>query len=110
MELTLKKIEKLDPNKIYNLLLPNIKEIYELYNYLNIIESDYHKLVLKEIINSQKNYPDNQDYFEYLQKKIKSQLSDKTKKLLNNPKTSFTLINNYLNQKFLNISNYYKIF
>ena len=105
MELS-KKIQQLDSKQIYNSLLPIINELYLSFKYVNISDEDYVKLVLKEISDSKKTYKGDQNYIEYIKRKIKFQLSEMTKKMLFNPKTSFTLLNNYITQNIVSISNY----
>ena len=106
MELNFKKIQQMDSKQIYNLLLPIINEIYLSYKYINITNEDYVKLVLKEITDSKHSYKGNQDYIEYIKRKIEIKLSEMTKKMLFNSETSFTLLNNYITQNVNNISSY----
>ncbi len=105
MKLNLKSIQQLNAKQIYHLLLPEIQEIYLSFQYTNISEQEYFNLVLKEISNSKKTYNGEQDYLKFIRKQIRIHLSEKTKKMLLNPKTSFTLLNNYITQKFGTISN-----
>ena len=106
MNLNLKQVQQMDSKQIYNLLLPIINEIYLSYKYINITNEDYVKLVLKEITDSKNTYKDNQDYIEYIKRKIEIKLSEMTKKMLFNSETSFTLLNNYITQNVNNISSY----
>ncbi len=106
MEFNLRQIKQLDCEKIYNLLLPIINNLYLSFNYLNISKKDYKNLVLNEILETKKIYKGNQDYKEFLKRKIKHKLSEKTKEMLYNIDTSFTIINNYITKNFNNISNY----
>ena len=93
----------MDCKQIYNSVLPIINELYLSFKYINISNEDYIELVLKEISDSKKTYKGNQNYINYIKRKIKFQLIEMTKKMLFNSKTSFTLINNYINN---NISSY----
>ncbi len=106
MELNLKKVQQMDSIQIYNLLLPIINRLYNSSKYINISNEDYIKLVLKEISDSKKTYTGDQNYIDYIKRKIKFQLSEITKKMLFDSKTSFTLLNNYITQKIVNISSY----
>ena len=106
MKLDLNDIKKMDSKQIYNSLLPIINELYLSFEYANISSEDYEKLVLNEISNSKKTYKGNKDYIDYIKRKIKLQLSEIINKKLANSKNSFTLLNNYINKKFGNVSNY----
>ena len=105
MKLNLKSIQQLDSKQIYQLLLPEIQEIYLSFKYTNISEQEYFNLVLKEISNSKKTYNGEQDYLNFIRKQIQTHLSEKIKKTLLNSKTSFVLLDNYITQKFGTISN-----
>ena len=106
MELTFKKVQQLDSKQIYDLLLPIFNEIYSSFKFVNISAEDYYILVLNEITNSKKTYKDNKNYVNFIKKRIIFLLSKKVKEMLFNPETSFTLLNNYVTQEFVNISNY----
>ena len=101
MEFNLRQIKQLDCEKIYNLLLPIINNLYLSFNYLNISKKDYKNLVLNEILETKKIYKGKQDYKEFLKRKIKHRLSEKTKEMLYNIDTSFTIINNYITNLIL---------
>lgn len=106
MELTFKKAQQLDSKQIYDLLLPILNEIYSSFKFVNISAEDYYILVLNEITNSKKTYKDNKSYVNFIKKRIIFLLQEKVKEMLFNPETSFTLLNNYVTQEFVNISNY----
>ena len=106
MELNLKQVQQMDCKQIYNSVLPIINELYLSFKYINISNENYIELVLKEISDSKKKYKGDQDYINYIKRKIKFQLSEMTKKMLFNSESSFTLLNNYIIQKNNNISSY----
>ena len=110
MELNIKKIQQMNLEEIYNILLPIINEIYLSFRYLNISEKEYKKFVLNVISDSKKTYRGNIKYSLFIKNKIIFKL---TKIFLFNPNTSFNLLNNYINQNFtntLNIDNIIKYF
>ena len=88
--------------QIYDLCLPIIKETYNSYEYL-LNEEDYTLIVLEEISKSKENYQ-NKNYQKDLKRKIILRLSEKINEELNND--SIKLINNYLNNKFIEVNNY----
>ena len=88
--------------QIYDLCLPIIKETYNSYEYL-LNEKDYTLIVLEEISKSKENYQ-NKNYQKDLKRKIILRLSEKINEELNND--SIKLINNYLNNKFIEVNNY----
>ncbi len=105
MKLNLNDIKKMDSKQIYNLLLPIINKLYLSFEYADISSEDYEKLVLKEISDSKKIYKSNKDYTDYIKRKIKFHLYEIIKEKLFNLETSFTLLNNYINKKLVNVSN-----
>ena len=105
MNLTIKTIQELETKQLHNILLPTINHIYISFQYININNEEYNQIVIQEIIKSKKTYIGNQDYIEFIKQKISTKLSEKTKKLLTNPKSSFNILNNYINQNSSNTSN-----
>lgn len=106
MKLNLKKIQQMNSQEIFELLLPNINKIYNSFNYIELSKQDYYDLVLKEITNSKKLYTDNQPYSDYLKMKICNALAERIRSLLLQPDSSIKLINNFINQKFDKVKNY----
>lgn len=104
MELDINQINQLSSKQIYNLLIPIINEIHLSFMYLEISDEDFYELVLGEIADSKINYKGDQNYINFIKSKIKLKLSKKVKVLLSNPKTSFKIIDTYINQKFITIS------
>ncbi len=109
MELNLKKVQQLNPNQIYDLLQPTINKLYLSFIYISISNEEYEELIIKEISDSKKQYKGDQKYSDYIKRKIRFQLSEITKKQIFNPKTSFTLLNNYITAKIINISDYINV-
>ena len=106
MELDLKKIQKMDSKEIYDFLLPTINNIYQSSRYIGISEQDYYDLVIKEISNSKKTYNGNTQYSDFIKKKIRTSLSEQIRTLIYDSSTSFKIINDYINQKFSQISTF----
>ncbi len=106
MKLNLKKVQQLDSKQLYDILLPNINDIYSSFKYIEMSEKDFYELVLKEIMDSKKTYSDTSNYIDFMKQKITFQLVERTKKLAMDPQTSFYILNNYINQKFMDVSNY----
>ncbi len=104
MELDYKEIQQLSSIELYNILLPTIKDIKSLFDYIEISDKDFYELVLNEINDSKVTYKENQDYKEFIQRKIIFQLSYKVKEMFSNPKETLLLLNNYINNKMLNIN------
>ncbi len=106
MELNFKKIQQMDSQEIYEFLLPTINSIYQSFKYIEISQQNYHELVLKEIESSKKTYNSNTSYSDFMKKRIRTSLSEQVRKLIYDSSTSFNIINEYINQKFDNISTY----
>ena len=106
MKLDFKKIQEMDSKEIYNFLLPTIDNIYQSFRYIGISEQDYYNLVLREITNSKITYKGNIQYSDFIKKKIITTLSEQTKTLIYDSSTSFKIINDYINQKFSQVSNF----
>ncbi len=102
----LKRVQQMSSQQIYDALLPTIKEIYSSFQYLNLTEEEYEKLVLNEISLSKTTYQENLDYTDFIKKKIKVLLSEKVKHMFLNSKAAFTIINHYCMQKFTHIIDY----
>ena len=106
MELTLKKVQQLDSNEILKALSATLNKIYQAFEYTNISKQEYYDLVLKEITNSKKTYNGDIKYTDFIKTKIKKALSIKINEIINNPETSFNIIDRYINQKYNDVSNY----
>lgn len=100
MKLSLKKIQQMDSNEIYDSLLSTINGIYQAFEYIGLSQKDYYKLVLNEITDSKNTYNVNTVYSDFVKERIKKALSDYVGKLIYDSATSFEIINNYINQKF----------
>lgn len=99
MELTIKRIKEAQPSQIYNLLLPIIQKTFNAFSYVKISEKEFYNLVIKEIELSKKTYNNDISYSDYINRKIRVFLSEKTKTLLFDTNSSFDLVNNYINFK-----------
>ena len=108
MVLNFKNIHQLDSTKIYEMLLPTINSVYKQFEYTGISNSEYRELILKEVDKLKEESDITAINSDYLKKKIGFNLSEYTKELINNPETSFKVINSYINQKIGNISDYDK--
>ena len=106
MELNFKKIQQMESEKIYELLLPTIKSVFQSVKYIGISQQSYHELVLKEIESSKKNYNGNTPYSDFIKKRIRISLSKKLRGLIHDSSTSFNIITEYINQKFDKILTY----
>lgn len=106
MKLEFENISQFDSQQLYELLLPVINEIREDFSYVLISDQDYSLLVLEEIAKSKESYSGKVSYYDFLKKNINMRLSQMVKEELTNSKTSFSIINNYINQRFSNISRY----
>lgn len=106
MELNLKKIQQMDTKEIYDFLLPTINSVYQSFKYIGISKQSYYELVLKEIVNSKKTYTGNTSYSDFIKKNIIKFLSEQTRTLMYDSSTSFKVINDYINQKFSEISTF----
>ena len=108
MELNLKRIQQLDANKIYELLLPVIQNVYQSFSYIKLSEKEYSSLVLNEIVMSKKLYNGDILYSDFIKKRIKTIFSEKTKQLLFDSNKSFYLINDYINIEFKTVKTPYE--
>lgn len=106
MELNLKKIQQMDSQKIFELSLPTINNIYKSFDYMDLSKQEYYDLVLQEITNSKELYNGNQPYADYLKKKVCTVLTEKVRNLLLQSESSVKLINNFMNQRFNKIKDH----
>ena len=73
MEFNIQKIQELDIDEIINILNPLIKEIYKSYQYIDISKNEFQEIVVKEIMDSKKNYQGN-DYLSFIKERINLKL------------------------------------
>ncbi len=104
MELNIKKVEQMRSEEIFESLLSMIDNIFKQFGYMELPKQEYYKLVKKEICNSKKTYNGNTSYTEFIAKRIKSSLSEETRKLIHDSASSFRVIDNYVRQNFGSIS------
>ena len=102
MVLKKEDIQEMDSNIIYNIIYSVINDIYIRYQYLAIPEKEYNDLVIKEIEKSKKTYNNGITYSEYIKARIITKLHNKAIESLLDPKTSYEIINNYIN---INLNN-----
>ena len=106
MELNLEKVRQMDSIEIYDYLFSIIDSVYRALKY-NVISSQcYYELVIKEITNSKETYTGIEVYSKFIKSKINKSLVEYTKVLLNDSATSFKVTNDYINQKFSEVSTY----
>ena len=106
MELNLNKIQQLDSNKLYELLLSSIKSTYKSFSHLNLTEKELYVIILNEIELSKKLYNNDMPYNDYIKRRIKIAFASKVQALLLDSNSSFELINNYINLKLKNVKTY----
>ncbi len=99
MDLNIEEIKKLDVDKIYNLVLPTLKPIWESFNYVNLTQQKFTDIVKNIITISKEKYLSNQPYITYIEQQLKHFLSIIVKSKLNDPQTTFEILNNFINQK-----------
>lgn len=106
MELNLEKIKQMNPEEIYNLLIQTINRIYQSFKYSGITQKDYYELVKKIIVDSKKTYTGSVPYTKFIEGRLKTILSELVRKSINNPSTSFRIIDNYINQRVNKVLTY----
>ena len=106
MEVNLMEMNKYD---IYKYFLSMIDEIYHSFMYLGLTNDEYEKMVFKEIDNLKIKNNDVSNYLLQLKNKIEKRLTDKVRQKLNDNETRMIIINNYIKDNFINITNYNEI-
>ena len=107
MNSNLKLVEQLDDNTIYNQIKPIVTSTLKKFKYVDI-SSDEYKIIITELINELRTaYDGSVHYLLFIKDRLELFFKNKTKTLITNSKTSFKIVNNYINQKFNNVSNYY---
>ena len=87
-----------DIDKIYNKLSSSIIVLFDIYNYLELSESEFEILVKKiiaKILNTTISKIDKQQYI----KKIVQYLDNYVKQIIENPENTAKIINNYIDKK-----------
>ncbi|MBR4230930.1 MAG: sigma-70 family RNA polymerase sigma factor [Bacilli bacterium] len=105
MELNYKIVQQLDASEILKQLKPNINNIYKSFQYIGLSESDFYDLVTEEIEVAKKSYKGDVSYYKFLKKHILIRLSALTERSLVNPKSTFSIINAYIDLKIKPIQN-----
>ena len=100
MEYTLKQLQTLKTEEIYEHFSSIIRKLYQTFQYLDLPKEEYEELVKTEIENSKVVWKEEMPYSTYLKKKIKEKLSQKTKLFLSTSSTAYQVLNNYINQNF----------
>ena len=100
MQLNSKKIKQLDEHELLELLLPTVNKLYNNFKYLEIKETEFYNLVLKEITISKEFYKDDMPYIDYLTNKLNITLISITKKYLKDNEKAINIINNYINKHY----------
>ena len=100
MEYTLKQLQTLKTEEIYEHFSSIIRKLYQTFQYLDLPKEEYKELVKTEIENSKVVWKEEMPYSTYLKKKIKEKLSQKTKLFLSTSSTAYQVLNNYINQNF----------
>ena len=93
-----KKIVKLDSSEIYECLLPVMNGIYKSFSYVDLPKEEFYHLSINEIELSKKLYNDKEAYDKYIKEKIIDVIFKKINTLLSDVRTSFDVVNNYVNQ------------
>ena len=81
---------------------PTVDDVYKSYSFIDIDKKEYEDLI-KEVTD---NIKDTSDIKDQVIKITKSILINKVKNLILNSKTSFKIINNYINQNLNNCNNF----
>ena len=107
MNSNLKLVEQLDNNTIYNQIKPIATNIFEKFKYVDI-SSDECKIVINELIKELRTtYDGSIHYLLFISDGLELFFKNKTRTLIKNYETSFKIVNNYINQKFDNVFDYY---
>lgn len=106
MELVLKNVQQLNPNEIFNILQTKINYLFSSYKYVFNNEKEFNELALEEISKSKTTYKGGQSYIDFIKRRITYEIIKKTQPLLDDPETSFKILNTYINLKFKNVSTY----
>ncbi len=106
MGLNLEEVKCLDEKSIYNILKPVITGLYERFEYLGISKDYIDAIAYQEIKVSKNTYDDKKNYSKWMKNNIELLLNQKIENNLNNPKTSFNMVNSLVNHTFINTSNY----
>ena len=105
MKLIMEDIRKLKSKEIYELLETNINTLMQSYDFLELSEKELYYIVINIIEKSKPNLDNNMDYISFFKNKILVYLNKKVKEMLNDPQTSYHIIENYINMKLDDTNN-----
>ena len=88
--------------EIYNVHKATFDELFKSYEYL-LPYDKYRYIVTCEIKKAKESSEEN--LIDFVTKSVRTNLSNIVKKQIKNPQTTFELINNYINYKFINVKN-----
>ena len=91
-------------NKLYNKLLPAIKRLFNTYNYLELSEEKFEKLIKEFLLDINNKKGDTKIDVNYYINKLKIYLDVYVKITIKEPENTNKIINNYINKK-LSIKN-----
>ena len=106
MKLTLKSVQQLNTQQIFELLLPIINKLYEKVDYIGITKEEFYHLVLKKVEKSKKTYKGDMNYIKYIQNRINTLIENQIKNNLLETETAVMIIDNYINKYFKRSDSY----
>ena len=106
MKITSQQLQQLDTVKIYELLLPMIKNVYKDFNDIGFSKEDYINLVYKKITESKQLYSNDIDYPKFLENKLQESLYNYVEELSQDSEKAYQLINLFIHKNFTNATNY----
>ena len=98
MSLSKEFIQSASPEEIYKLILPKLNRNLGNFKFLNFSKDEYHDLIIREIIDSKKQYSGKKPYSKYLNGKIQLRLINIVKECLRDEEKTFDVFCSYLNQ------------
>ena len=106
MKIDKNNLANISNNDIYELYQDSFDELYNVYRFMNLDKGFYYKMVLDEINRSKKEYNGITSYDQYIKNRVNALLNREIKKSINDSKTQLNFLNNYINYRFNNISDY----
>lgn len=99
MKITTKNLQTMTKERVYEILLPSVYQIYNQYKYAKINEADYTNLVYEEIEASKAEYTGSPSYLTYIQKALRRRISRCIAEKLSTQGEACHIINDYIDEK-----------
>ncbi|MBE6148730.1 MAG: sigma-70 family RNA polymerase sigma factor [Firmicutes bacterium] len=108
MSINSKNISKLSPQELYNELLVIITKVRQKYDYVNLSDSEFQKVIISKLkqICSKNEFSNDQDLETYFTKAIEKEYFNLIKQIMHNLKTAELIINSFIENKIGSAKSY----